>query len=74
MFRKSKGTRVQQQQRNNETMTLIVEEGIAQDHLHGSVVAWRFMAANDVPQAVMLRVLSDPSRRRPAVVSVAQQN
>ena len=30
-------------------MTLIVEQGIVQDTLHGSVMAWRFLAANDVP-------------------------
>ena len=55
-------------------MTLIVEQGIVQDDLHGSVVAWRFMAANDVPQAVMLRVLSDPAKRRPAVLSLVEHN
>jgi hypothetical protein len=57
---------VHQQQRNNLGMTLIVEQGIAQDTLHGSVKAWRFLAANDVPEEVILRVLSEPTRRRPA--------
>jgi hypothetical protein len=47
-------------------MMLIVEQGIAQDQVHGSVMAWRFLAANDVPEAVILRVLSDPAKRRPA--------
>lgn len=46
-------------------MTLIVEQGIAHDTLHGSVKAWRFLAANDVPEEVILRVLSDPAKRRP---------
>ena len=45
-------------------MTLIVEQGIVHDNLHGSVKAWRFLAANDVPEAVILRVLSEPARRR----------
>ena len=45
-------------------MTLIVEQGIVQDTLHGSVMAWRFLAANDVPDEVILRVLSEPSKRR----------
>lgn len=47
-------------------MTLIVEQGIVQDTLHGSVIAWRFLAANDVPDAVILRVLSEPAKRRGA--------
>ncbi len=46
-------------------MMLIVEQGIAQDNMHGSVKAWRFLAANDVPDAVILRVLSEPAKRRP---------
>ena len=53
-----------QQARNNSGMTLIVEQGIVHDNLHGSVKAWRFLAANDVPEAVILRVLSEPARRR----------
>ena len=48
-------------------MTLIVEQGIAQDQVHGSVMAWRFLAANDVPEEVILRVLSEPAKRRPCV-------
>jgi hypothetical protein len=47
-------------------MMLIVEQGIAHDAQHGSVMAWRFLAANDVPEHVILRVLSDPDKRRPA--------
>lgn len=52
------------QQRNNTGMMLIVEQGIVEDTLHGSVQAWRFLAANDVPEDVILRVLSEPARRR----------
>jgi hypothetical protein len=52
--------------RNNFQMMLIVEQGIAHDALHGSVQAWRFLAANEVPAHVILRVLSDPAKRRPA--------
>ena len=54
------------QARNNTGMTLIVEQGIVQDTLHGSVIAWRFLAANDVPEEVILRVLSEPAKRRSA--------
>ena len=46
-------------------MMLIVEQGIARDALHGSVKAWSFLAANAVPEDVILRVLSDPAKRRP---------
>jgi hypothetical protein len=55
---------VHQQARNNIGMTLIVEQGIVEDNLHGSVIAWRFLAANDVPEEVILRVLSEPGKRR----------
>ncbi len=55
-----------QQARNNIGMMLIVEQGIVQDTLHGSVKAWRFLAANDVPAEVILRVLSEPAKRRTA--------
>ncbi len=53
-----------QQERNNTRLMLIVEQGIVQDTLHGSVKAWRFLAANDVPPEVILRVLSEPAKRR----------
>ena len=52
------------QQRNNTGMMLIVEQGIVEDTLHGSVMAWRFLAANKVPEDVILRVLSEPAKRR----------
>ena len=45
-------------------MMLIVEQGIVEDTLHGSVMAWRFLAANKVPEDVILRVLSEPTKRR----------
>lgn len=45
-------------------MALIVEQGIIQDLLHGSVMAWRFLAANQVPDEVILRVLAEPANRR----------
>ena len=61
---KPEGCRVHLQQRNNTGMMLIVEQGIVEDTLHGSVQAWRFLAANDVPEDVILRVLSDPAKRR----------
>ena len=61
-----------QQARNNTGMSLIVEQGIMRDNLHGSVKAWSFLAANDVPDDVILRVLSDPAKRRPAQVPQQQ--
>ena len=45
-------------------MAFIVEQGITRDLLHGSVVAWRFLAANRVPAEVILRVLGEPGQRR----------
>ena len=55
---------MQLQARNNTEMSLIVEQGITRDLLHGSVMAWTFLAANKVPNAVILRVLADPANRR----------
>ena len=55
-----------QQDRINIDMMLIVEQGIEHDQQHGSVVAWRFLAANNVPDHIILRVLSDPAKRRNA--------
>lgn len=52
------------QARNNTEMSRIVEQGIARDLLHGSVMAWKFLAANKVPDEVILRVLADPAKRR----------
>lgn len=45
-------------------MALIIEQGIARDLLHGSVLAWKFMAANGVPDHIIARVLAHPADRR----------
>jgi len=45
-------------------MSHIVEQGITHDTLHGSVMAWKFLAANKVPDEVILRVLAEPAKRR----------
>jgi len=50
--------------RNNHTLENIVQLGIAEDALRGSVSAWVFMNDWGVPRPVILRVLVDPSRRR----------
>jgi len=55
---------VYQQARTNIEMAQIVEQGISRDQLHGSVVAWRFLSSHHVPNEVILRVLSDPAKRR----------
>jgi hypothetical protein len=55
---------VYQQDRTNIEMAQIVEQGISRDQLHGSVVAWRFLSSHHVPTEVILRVLSDPAKRR----------
>ena len=56
--------RVRKQDRTNTTMSLIIEQGIARDLLHGSVLAWKFMASHGVPDQVIARVLAHPSERR----------
>lgn len=53
-------------------MALIVEQGITRDLLHGSVEAWKFLAAHHVPDEVILRVLADPSHRRDSDTPAAQ--
>ena len=58
------GFRVHQQDRTNSAMARIVEQGIARDLLHGSVLAWKFMAAHAIPDEVIARVLSHPAQRR----------
>jgi hypothetical protein len=52
-------------------MSLIVEQGISRDLMHGSVMAWKFLAAHKVPDDVILRVLADPSKRRETDLSSA---
>lgn len=60
-----------QQARNNTRMCLVVEQGIAHDLTHGSVAAWRFMTSHGVPEELILRVLSDPGRRRATDIGAA---
>jgi len=50
--------------RTNTAMSLIVEQGLARDLLHGSVAAWKFLASHYVPNDVILRVLREPGQRR----------
>jgi hypothetical protein len=57
---------VRQQHRTNLALSLIVEQGIARDLLHGSVLAWKFMAAHGVPDDIIARVLAHPEERRPS--------
>ena len=45
-------------------MALIIEQGIARDLLHGSVLAWKFMAGHGVPDELIARVLAHPAERR----------
>ena len=56
--------RVRKQDRTNAAMSLIIEQGIARDLLHGSVLAWKFMAAQGVPDELIARVLARPAERR----------
>ncbi|MES2317620.1 MAG: hypothetical protein V4631_09015 [Pseudomonadota bacterium] len=55
---------MQQQARTNTALSLIIEQGIARDLLHGSVLAWKFMAAHGVPNDMIARVLAHPGERR----------
>jgi hypothetical protein len=64
---------VQPQARINTEMMHLIEQGITLDILHGSVVAWRFLAAHGVPDEIILRVLSEPSQRRASDTQVAHQ-
>ena len=52
-------------------MAQIVEQGLTRDLLHGSVVAWKFLASHDVPDDIILRVLTDPAMRRSTDSSAA---
>ncbi|MES2017968.1 MAG: hypothetical protein V4484_15885 [Pseudomonadota bacterium] len=45
-------------------MSVIIEQGVAQDLLHGSVLAWKFMAAHGIPDEIIARVLAHPGDRR----------
>ncbi|MFL6660142.1 MAG: hypothetical protein ACJ8GW_18805 [Massilia sp.] len=53
-----------QQVRTNRAMAQIIEQGLERDLLHGSVLAWKFMAAQGVPEPLIARVLADPAQRR----------
>lgn len=55
---------VHEQHRTNTTLSLIIEQGIARDMLHGSVLAWKFLAAHGVPDDTIVRVLAHPAERR----------
>lgn len=55
---------MRQKDRTNRHMALIIEQGIARDLLHGSVLAWKFMASHGVPDQVIARVLARPAERR----------
>lgn len=52
-------------------MAQIVEQGLTRDLLHGSVVAWKFLASHNVPDEIILRVLTDPAMRRGSDTSAA---
>ena len=55
---------VHQKDRTNHHLALVIEQGIARDVLHGSVLAWKYMAANGVPDPIIARVLAHPADRR----------
>jgi hypothetical protein len=64
-------SRVHLQDRTNTEMSRIVEQGLTRDLLHGSVVAWKFLAAHHVPDDIILRVLADPAMRRSSDTAAA---
>ena len=51
--------------RVNLAMSDAVAEGILIDTESGAAFAWAYMAARAIPHHVILRVLAEPSRRRP---------
>jgi len=55
--------------RNNQQMAMAVEQGIVLDLLKGAANAWAHMAAAQVPRQVILRVLTDATRRRPGDIA-----
>jgi hypothetical protein len=61
---KPQGFRVHQQDRTNSAMARIIEQGIERDLLHGSVLAWKFMASHAIPDELIARVLAHPTQRR----------
>jgi hypothetical protein len=60
-----------QQDRTNTNMAQIIEQGLTRDLLHGSVVAWKFLASHSVPDEIILRVLTEPAMRRGTDTSAA---
>ena len=60
-----------QQDRTNTHMSQIVEQGLTRDLLHGSVIAWKFLASHNVPDDIILRVLTEPALRRRTDTSAA---
>lgn len=60
-----------QQDRTNTHLSRIIEQGLTRDLLHGSVVAWKFLASHNVPDDIILRVLTDPAMRRGTDTSAA---
>jgi hypothetical protein len=58
--------------RSNVALALIVEQGLLIDMVKGSASAWAYMAMNDVPKQVILRVLVEPKKRRPSISAEAK--
>ena len=57
--------RKQKEERNEKgELKETPEQGIARDMLHGSVLAWKFLAAHGVPDDTIVRVLAHPAERR----------
>lgn len=52
------------QQRVDFSLANVVREGLKIDTLAGSLRAWVYMASHNVPQAVIERVLGEPSKVR----------
>lgn len=52
------------QSRTNQRAAQAVEQAIVIDALSGAATAWAFLAAHDLPQETILRVLSTAAVRR----------
>lgn len=50
--------------RINLDMSQIIENGLVVDDIQGSLAAWEYLLAHDIPSPIVLRVLSSPARRR----------
>ncbi|MYN39353.1 hypothetical protein GTP55_08210 [Duganella sp. FT109W] len=53
---------------------MAVNRGIAIDFKKGAANAWAYMKYVNVPQRVILRVLAEPSLRRPMALAVPLEN